>query len=476
MFPPPTTWFVPLLEAAALAFYVLLAGLVTVDILLKKNDVPRALGWIGLVWLTPILGGLLYYLFGINRVTRRALKMRWRQARSGGPDAAYPDTAENIALLCAASGRISGEPLAAGNAMRVLNGGDEAYGVMLDEIRRAKTCIALTSYIFRNDAAGREFSDALIEAAQRGVKVRVLLDGIGAGYFCIPILHRMRAGGVSCERFMHTWLPWRMPFLNMRNHRKMLVVDGRIAFTGGMNIGAENSKRLAGPMAITDTHFRLEGPVVQVIMDAFARDWTFTTEEFLDDECWWPPLAPCGNIFARGVRSGPDADIYKSEMILGAALSLARKRIRIVTPYFLPDPRLQFAIAQAGMRGVEVQIVIPVKTDQIVMDWAMRGHLRFFRHIKACIIATPQPFDHSKLCTVDGEWSWVGSSNWDARSMRLNFELDVECVDQDFATRLDAMIDEKIVRGTYIEPEALASERIWLRLRNAAARLLMPYL
>lgn len=476
MFPLTPTWSTPLLEGVALAFYVLLAGWVTINILLKKNDVPRALGWIGLVWLTPIFGGLLYYLFGINRVERRALKMRWLDARAGGPGAACPQTAENITLLCAASGRITGEPLASGNAMRVLDCGDEAYPVMLDAIRSAQNCIALTSYIFRNDAAGQQFADALIEASQRGVKVRVLLDGIGAGYFYIPILRHMRSGGVACERFLHTWLPWRMPFLNMRNHRKVLVVDGCVAFTGGMNIGAENSKRLTGAQAITDTHFRLEGPVVRVIMDAFARDWTFTTEELLDDPCWWPPLSPVGDVFARGVRSGPDADIYKSEMILGAALSLARKRIRIVTPYFLPDPRLQFAIAQAGMRGVDVQIVIPTKTDQTVMDWAMRGHLRFFLHIKACIIATDEPFDHSKLCTVDGEWSWIGSSNWDARSMRLNFELDVECVDRDFTQRLDRIIDAKIARGTRIEPEILAAERVWLRLRNAAARLLMPYL
>ena len=271
MFPAPMTLSTPLLEAVALAFYVLLAGLVTVDILLKKNDVPRALGWIGLVWLTPIFGGLLYYLFGINRVTRRAVKMRWLDARSGGPGAACPETAESITLLCAASGRVTGEPLTAGNAMRVLNSGDEAYGVMLDEIRGAKSCIAMTSYIFRDDDAGREFSDALIEASQRGVKVRVLLDGVGAGYFFIPILHRMRAGGVHCERFLHTWLPWRMPFINMRNHRKVLVVDGRIAFTGGMNIGIENSKARFGPGSIIDTHFRIEGPVVRVIMDAFAR-------------------------------------------------------------------------------------------------------------------------------------------------------------------------------------------------------------
>jgi cardiolipin synthase len=223
-------------------------------------------------------------------------------------------------------------------------------------------------------------------------------------------------------------------------------------------------------------HFRVEGPVARVVMDAFARDWTFTTEEALDDEVWWPRLEPKGDVFARGVRSGPDADLYKTELILGAAINLARKRIRIVTPYFLPDARLQFAIQEAGLRGVEVEIVLPQKSDQRLMDWAMRGQLRFFRHIKACFIVSPPPFDHSKLCTVDGEWSLVGSSNWDTRSFRLNFEFDLEIVDRELTARLDRLIDDKIARGKRISPEMFAREPIYLRLRNAAARLLMPYL
>jgi cardiolipin synthase len=163
-------------------------------------------------------------------------------------------------------------------------------------------------------------------------------------------------------------------------------------------------------------------------------------------------------------------------MILGAALTLAKTRIRIVTPYFLPDQRLQFAIAQAGLRGVQVDIVIPEHSDQRIMQWAMRGHLRFFRHIAANIYATPLPFDHSKLCTVDGEWSLIGSSNWDARSFRLNFEFDLECCDRDLTARLDAIIDGKIARGRVLTPEELVAQPVWVRLRDAAARLLMPYL
>ena len=189
-----------------------------------------------------------------------------------------------------------------------------------------------------------------------------------------------------------------------------------------------------------------------------------------------PSWRRTGTVFARGVRSGPDADLYKIELILGAAINLARKRIRIVTPYFLPDSRLQFALHGAVLRGVEVEIVLPAKSDQRVMDWAMRGQLRFFRHIRACFITTPPPFDHSKLCTVDGEWSLVGSSNWDTRSFRLNFEFDLEIIDRDLTARLDAMIDDKIARGKKISPDMLADEPVCLRLRNAAARLLMPYL
>jgi cardiolipin synthase len=477
MFPIPAAWSSPTIDTLAAILYVLLASTVTIDVLLKKSDVRGALGWIGAVWLAPILGSLLYYMFGINRVTRRALKLGGlNDAQARPPEPAEPEAAPHIALLSDVSEKITQVPLTDGNALQVLEGGDQAYPEMLAAIRGAQHCIAMTSYIFRNDAAGQEFAEALIAAAQRGVKVRVLLDSVGIGYFYPRIYYRMQRGGVVAARFLHTWLPWRMPFLNMRNHRKLLVVDGGIGFLGGINIGAENSARLSGQHQIKDVHFRVIGPVVRTVMDAFARDWTFTTDEALDEDCWWPKLNDQGSVFARGLRSGPDADIYRLEFLLGAALTLAQKRIRIVTPYFLPDPRLQFAIAQAGLRGVTVEIVLPGQSDQHIMDWAMRGHLRFFRHVRACVITTPPPFDHTKLCTVDGEWSLIGSSNWDARSFRLNFEFDLEITDRELTGRLDALIDAKIAAGTQLSPDMLAKERIWKRLRNAAARLLMPYL
>jgi cardiolipin synthase len=458
--------------------HVLVAGAVTVDVLLKKSDVRGALGWIGAAWFSPFLGGLLYYLFGINRVTRRALKM----SRLGDAMASPPATIllkeapEHICQLFEVSEKLSGWPLTGGNALSVLEGGDAAYPKMLEAIAAAKKSIALASYLFRNDAAGNQFADALIAATQRGVEVRVLLDSVGIGYFYPRILYRMQKEGVPAERFLHTWLPWRMPFLNMRNHRKILVVDGAKAFIGGMNIGAENSRNLHPEDHVSDIHFGVEGPVVRLIMDAFARDWSFTTGESLDDDIWWPDLTGKGAVYARGLSSGPDADIYKLETILGAALTLAKKRFRILTPYFLPDARLQFAIAQASLRGVKVEIVIPERSNYLVIDWAMRAHLRFFRHMAVNIHTTPLPFDHSKLCTMDESWCLIGSSNWDARSFRLNFEYDLECYDPGLAAKLDAIIDAKIARGTRLDVEALIRRPVPIRLRDAAARLAMPYL
>jgi len=477
MFALSAFWSSPAMATALAVLHIGLAIIVTIDVLLKKSDVRGALGWIGAVWFAPILGSVIYYMFGINRVSRRALKFSRLGEKHADPFAASDvEAAANIKQLCGVSERVTQSPLTGGNAFQILQGGDEAYPQMLAVIGSARHCIAMSSYIFRNDAAGQMFADALIDAVRRGVKVCVLLDSVGVGYIYPEIFYRMRRGGVRTARFLHTWLPWRMPFLNMRNHRKILVADGTLAFVGGINVGAENSARLSGDRQIRDVHFRIQGPVVRAIMDAFARDWSFTTSQSLDDDCWWPKLEPVGRAFARGLRSGPDSDIYRLETILGAALSLARSHVRIVTPYFLPDTRLQFAIQQAGLRGVTVEIVLPGQSNQHIMQWAMRGHLRFFRYIRARIITTPPPFDHTKLCTIDGEWSLIGSSNWDARSFRLNFEFDLEVTDREFTAEVDRLIDGRIAAGSTLTADMLAAEPLWIRLRNAAARLMMPYL
>ena len=197
--------------------------------------------------------------------------------------------------------------------------------------------------------------EALIAAHARGVAVRVLLDSVGSGYVFSAALRQLSRAGVPAARFLHTWVPWRMPFLNMRNHKKLLIVDGALGFTGGLNIGAENMRatRTRKRPAWTTSMPRIEGPVVAQLMDTFARDWYFTTDEELEDAIWWPQhRAGRARCSRAACARGPMPTSTSWKRCSAPALTHASKRVRIVTPYFLPDQRLQFALDQARLRGV----------------------------------------------------------------------------------------------------------------------------
>jgi cardiolipin synthase len=462
---------------------VLAAVATTVHVLLNKRDVRAAIGWIGLAWLSPLSGPALYYLFGINRVSRRAARLaladgfRRAFAFAGAPPEAAA-LAENIATIEAVSARLTRLPLTPGNAVTVLRGGDEAYPAMLAAIGAARHSVALTSYIFRADAVGGAFVAALRAAQARGVEVRVLADGFGSGYLVSPAVDELAQAGVPAARFLHDWRPWRMPFLNMRSHKKLLLIDGTEGFVGGLNIGIENWRKmtLKRKRPVEDVHFRVAGPVVALLMRSFAEDWAFTTGEDLLGPAWWPPIEPAGGVLARGVDSGPDEDLGILEAILTTAVNAAKRRLRIVTPYFLPDRQLMSAIVLAARRGVAVEIVLPERSDHPLMGWAMRAHLDFYAVPGMTIHVTGPAFDHAKLATVDGAWAAFGSPNWDVRSLRLNFEFMMECYDAATAAAIDRLIDEKIARARRLDLAELKARPLPVRLGAAAARLLLPYL
>ncbi|HUZ73030.1 MAG TPA: phospholipase D-like domain-containing protein [Stellaceae bacterium] len=459
---------------------MLAAAAVTAHVLLRKRDVRAAIGWIGLAWLSPIVGPALYYFFGVNRVTRRASRLTSGMARRGPVAAAVtvspdnPPLPENVLTIARVGDRLTSHPLTRRNAISLFCGGDEAYPAMLNAIGAAQRSIALASYIFRVDRVGSAFIEALREARGRGVEIRVLVDGIGSGYLVSSSVRELQRAGVVVARFMHHWLPWRMPFLNMRSHKKLLVVDGTIGFAGGLNLGAENLRTLHPARSVDDVHFRVDGPVVSQLMLTFAEDWNFTTGEVLRGDPWWPDIVPAGPVLARGISSGPDEDMGKLEAVLATAVAAAKQRLRIVTPYFLPDQRLMSGIELAVLRGVQVDVVLPERSDHRVLDWAMRAHLGFIAVPGVTVYLTPAPFDHSKLATVDGVWCALGSANWDVRSLRLNFEFMLECYGVSTASEVDRIIDGKIARARRFS--LLGGRSLPVRFRDAAARLLLPYL
>ena len=325
---------------------------------------------------------------------------------------------DHLAQLERAGYRITHRPVEKGNSITILRNGDQAYPVMVAAIESAQRSVVLSSYIFREDAAGTRFIEALVGAAKRGVEVRVLIDGIGGGYFTSSTYGVLRRARVPVARFMHSSVPWRMPFLNLRSHKKILGIDGKVAFAGGLNIGGENVLQDRPAHPVIDTHFHFEGPVVAQLIDVFANDWAFTTGEQLAGERWFPEVAPHvgGNSVARAVTSGPDQDLEKIEFVILEALSCARSAVRVMTPYFLPDERIITALALAAYRGVSVDVVLPEHSNHPTLDWGSRAQIGPLLAAGCRVWTHPAPFDHSKLMTVDGVWSLVGSSNWDVRS------------------------------------------------------------
>jgi cardiolipin synthase len=467
--------------------YVSGAVWVTVDAVLRKRHVPAIIGWVGLAWLVPVIGALAYYLLGINRIRRSATAMNRRvESVAHGDacglqldavsrevlDARYP----GFAGLQRLGERVTRNPLLDGNRVEPLQDGDAAFPAMLAGIDAAQRSITLATYIFDNDHAGRAFQDALVRARGRGVEVRVLIDDVGARYTRPTMIRVLRAAGVPVAAFLPTRIPRLFQYANLRNHRKILVVDGRHGFTGGINIRAGHllARRPAHPVRCL--HFRVDGPVVADMQRAFAIDWAFTTGERLSGELWFSPAQGCGSVAARGVPEGPDADLDNLLQIIVGALGVATRRARIVTPYFLPDSVLLRAVQVAALRGVEVDIVLPGRSNVPLMDWAMTPQLPELIEKGCRIYLAPPPFDHTKLFVVDGTWSLIGSTNWDARSLRLNFEYNIECYDRQLAQRLDAIIDAKLASARPLDPAELEKLPFAQRLRNGLARLLSPYL
>ena len=460
-----------------LSLGLLIALLVTVHVLQTKREVAAAAAWIGLAWFAPFFGGFAYFVLGVNRVRRRARRLRAPSAGKGRSALKREELAEednHLAPLRRGVARITGRHTEPGNAIRTLANGDEAYPEMLAAIEAARHTIGLSSYIMRADKIGGRFVDALQAAKQRGVEVRVIVDGIGSGWLLSPVYHRLRAAGVPVGRFMHSYMPWRMPFLNLRTHKKILVVDGQIGFTGGINVADQNLVATQPKDPVQDTHFRIEGPILSQLVFAFARDWSFVADEDLDGDLWYPSLDAQGDSLARVVTAGPDEDLEKVEFAVLQAIACARDRIMVMTPYFLPDERLMTALSLAAMRGVDVQVVIPEKGNHRLLDWAVRANIGPLLKDGVKIWRCPPPFRHSKVMVVDEAWSLIGSSNWDMRSFRLNFELCVEVYDPEFAAELEVLVEKN--KHNRLELPELDARNFVIRMRDAGARLLLPYL
>lgn len=470
----------------ALLLSIVVGGSAAVHAAMTKSDVRAAIGWVGVIIMSPLLGPLAYLIAGINRIRHDHIsEQRNRSLRQYtlttplAPIDVARLAAPQFVSLRTLSNRVSRFPLRDGNHVRILRSGDEAYPAMIAAIDGAQKTIALETYIFDNDSQGKLFVEALARAHKRGVEIRVLIDAIGVRYSGPPnITWALRRAGIPYALFMTNPLGMRMPYANLRSHRKILVVDGRVGFTGGMNIRESFVSTVAGDRAGNDTHFQVEGPAVVQLMAVFAHDWEFTTKETLAFDRWvasdWNPPEP--HVAVRCIHSGPDRYVASTHSLLLGAFAVAQHHIRLQSPYFLPDQVLLGAINTAARRGVLVDIVIPGQNNLRLVNYAMTAQLDQVVSAGCRVWRAAGNFNHSKLATIDGAWSLIGSSNIDPRSLRLNFELDMEIYSRPLARQIEDLIDLEISHSELVTLESLAAIPFRKRLRNRVIWLASPYL
>jgi len=484
-------WIWP--DGVLIAGMVLIAQLLaSIHIMRTKDEVRSAISWISLVWLAPVFGLLAYMLFGVSRIRRRARlsrKKRGLTPRSGtlvdpgGPllTDAVPHAENRWRAHARLAGRVSASPLTVGNNIEPLKGGRQAYDAMIQAINDAKHTVALTTFIFQADQAGRRFVAALTRAHDRGVQVRVLVDAVGNLYGLKPVSNLLRRRGVAVAVFNPARFSWRLAFFNLRTHRKLLIIDGVKGFAGGMNIRKHHLEDKRGEQRVQDCHFQLTGPIVSQMMDAFADDWAFSCGEELDEETWIPPVEPSpeatrSGIAARAIADGPDEPRQKAAMIIESALAAARERVQIITPYFLPEQALLSALKQAALRGVQVDILMPERNNLPLFALTSMSGVRQLIQAGCNLYLSKPPFDHSKLMIVDGSWTLFGSSNWDARSFKLNFEFNVEAYQEGFGARMSAWVLDRFETANQITLADIDARPASKRFLGRVLWLASPYL
>ncbi len=490
-----------LLISAATASYFAACTMASLHAIRIKREASSALLWLLVIWSFPVAGLLLYVVLGIDRIAAKtALRVSahhafreqersradpslpmdyWRGLRDGG--VVEPPMEWGRALNRSIDPLLTDFPLLGGNRIEVLVTGDEAYPPMIEAIRSARRHINLQTFILSNDATGREFLDLLAARAREGVEVRVLFDRFGSTPAVLAgFLRRYRR--VAPAFRMAGWtqaMPLRRQFqLNLRNHRKILVVDGTTAFTGGINLAEINVSRRGAP-AHRDFHFRLDGPAVQELQFSFLSDWHFMTGEPVDalrERDFFPGCPRAGDGCVRVVNGEPALEAETLPDVIFSLLVAARRQILAVTPYFVPTADIIRAFRAAALRGVEVKILLPCENNHVYAGWAGRSFYETLLDAGVRIVERRPPFMHAKALIIDDEAALVGSSNLDSRSLRLNYETNLLVFDGAFLGRLKGAVLDEFAHGVEIDPAAWRSRSAMRRFTENACALLSPVL
>jgi cardiolipin synthase len=457
-------------------------------ILARKRQPASAIAWSLTIIVIPLLGTVTYFFFGHDHIERplrrkQTHRQRFRRPRPGdadpssdsmaGQELQQAETWENMHELAA---RVGASPLTEGNRVDLYGDGESAYWAKLEAIGQAQHHIHMEYFIFQPDAAGGRFIDALAEKARAGVEVRLLYDAVGSFWLHKNFLKPLKQAGARCEPFLPIHPLRRRIQINLRNHRKLLLVDGQVGFIGGLNIGDE----YLGQSKLgfwRDSHMRIEGPAVRGLQDVFVEDWDFAAGTKLDSDAYFPPLAAEGSERLQMIWSGPDQAHNAVREIFFAAATNANTRLWIATPYFVPDDAFIYAIRSAAHVGADVRIITQNdKPDKRLPLWASKYYWPDLWDAGVRIYQYRKGMMHAKVMIADDDWATLGTANMDNRSMRLNFEVNTLIYSRPTVDALIEQFQHDLDDSVEINPDAFARQSRPQRLVQNAARLLSPVL
>lgn len=481
------TEYIPHITVFVTVANTLVIVLVIPWVLMTKRESTAAIAWCLLVFFVPIFGGLCFWVFGYNtlyRPLRRKRRHRSRiqkghppaspEAERGGEDKEPPFHTYN--QLGHLASRVRAFPVSHGNALTLIDDTQAAYDAILAAIGNARHHVNVEFFIFRPDGAGRRLLDLLTAKAKAGVEVRLLFDSVGSRGLGRRALLPLRDAGGKIAYFLPL-NPIRSRLrVNLRNHRKIVVVDGLVGFTGGMNIGDEYLGSSARFGYWRDQMLQLEGPGVAGLQRIFMEDWDFAADETLEGDAYFPPLAKAGDAVVQVVESGPDQELNSIREIVFAAILSARERLWMASPYFVPDTGILDAIRLASYRGVDVRLLCLLHPDKYIAFYAAHYYWSDLMRVGMKVYQYAKGMMHAKVMLVDGQWGMVGSANLDNRSLHLNFEAACILHSPALVAELEAGFLRDLENSVLLDPRAFAARPFAQRLATNACRLLSPIL
>ncbi|GAB5534561.1 MAG: cardiolipin synthase [Rubricoccaceae bacterium] len=478
------------LGLAGMGLLVLYAvgALTALDAVMRSRTPQGSTAWVFALATLPLAALPLYWIFGRSKFEDYTSTLRQldTEVADGLAQATEgPLKPFLVSRSAEADGREAGEmrafdamatlPFTRGNALELLIDGEATFDALFNAIDSAERYVLAQFYIIHDDAIGKRFKSHLMDAAKRGVTVRLLFDSVGSWKLPRSYRRELAKAGVHVCAFTgpRNWL--KKLRLNFRNHRKIVVCDGQVGFVGGLNVGDEYMGRDEAIGPWRDTHLSVKGPTVQGLQLSFARDWFYGTRDRLDD-LTWEPTAASSNKTALVLASGPSDELETCGLLYTHAIESAEERVWIASPYFVPDGRVLGALQLAALRGVDVRVLMPRTSDSLFFKWVPYAYLPEVERAGVKVYLYEPGFMHQKVALVDRDFATVGTANFDNRSFRLNFEATVVARDETFCDEVAAMLETDFGHSTRITQDELADQSALFRFAAQATRLLAPVL